>query len=66
MLREENEDEAGKHDHVDLVISNGMILRYTDPRRFGARLWCEDLATSSVLAHGAGTAERSVQRRLPV
>lgn len=51
MLREENEDEAGKHDHVDLVISNGMILRYTDPRRFGARLWCEDLATSSVLAH---------------
>lgn len=51
MLREENEDEAGKHDHVDLVISNGMILRYTDPRRFGAWLWCEDLATSSVLAH---------------
>ncbi|WP_306805410.1 DNA-formamidopyrimidine glycosylase family protein, partial [Escherichia coli] len=44
MLREENEDEAGKHDHVDLVISNGMILRYTDPRRFGAWLWCEDLA----------------------
>ena len=28
-----------------------MILRYTDPRRFGAWLWCEDLATSSVLAH---------------
>ena len=51
MLREENEDEAGKHDHVDLVINNGMILRYTDPRRFGAWLWCEDLATSSVLAH---------------
>ena len=28
-----------KHDHVDIVIQNGMILRYTDPRRFGAWLW---------------------------
>ncbi|MHA7849157.1 bifunctional DNA-formamidopyrimidine glycosylase/DNA-(apurinic or apyrimidinic site) lyase [Serratia sp. D1N4] len=49
MLAEETE--AGKHDHVDLVMSNGMILRYTDPRRFGAWLWCEDLATSNVLTH---------------
>lgn len=49
MLAEETE--AGKHDHVDLVISNGMTLRYTDPRRFGAWLWCEDLAASNVLAH---------------
>ncbi len=30
----------GKHDHVDLVLSNGKILRYNDPRRFGAWLWC--------------------------
>jgi len=45
------EQEAQKHDHVDLVISNGYVLRYTDPRRFGAWLWCEDLATSSVLSH---------------
>lgn len=49
MLAEETE--AGKHDHVDLVMSNGMVLRYTDPRRFGAWLWCDDLTTSSVLAH---------------
>ena len=49
MLAEETE--AGKHDHVDLVISNGMTLRYTDPRRFGAWLWCDDLAASNVLAH---------------
>ena len=27
---------AAKHDHVDLVMSNGKVLRYTDPRRFGA------------------------------
>ncbi|MDX1302655.1 bifunctional DNA-formamidopyrimidine glycosylase/DNA-(apurinic or apyrimidinic site) lyase [Photobacterium sp.] len=30
---------AGKHDHVDLVLSNGEVLRYNDPRRFGAWLW---------------------------
>lgn len=28
---------AGKHDHVDLYLVNGKILRYNDPRRFG--LW---------------------------
>jgi len=42
---------AAKHDHVDLVMSNGKVLRYTDPRRFGAWLWCPDLAASSVLSH---------------
>ena len=30
---------AGKHDHVDLVLSSGMCARLTDPRRFGAVLW---------------------------
>lgn len=40
-----------KHDHVDLVMSNGKILRYTDPRRFGAWLWSSDLTASNVLAH---------------
>ncbi len=28
-----------KHDHVDIVLSNGVIVRYHDPRRFGAMLW---------------------------
>lgn len=28
-----------KHDHVDIELESGMILRYTDPRRFGAMLW---------------------------
>ena len=32
-----------KHDHVDLVMSNGKVLRYTDPRRFGAWLWTKEL-----------------------
>ena len=42
---------AAKHDHVDLVMSNGKVLRYTDPRRFGAWLWSNDLQASNVLAH---------------
>lgn len=29
----------GKHDHVDLVLDSGQILRFNDPRRFGAVLW---------------------------
>ncbi|WP_325891399.1 bifunctional DNA-formamidopyrimidine glycosylase/DNA-(apurinic or apyrimidinic site) lyase [Grimontia sp. NTOU-MAR1] len=30
-----------KHDHVDLHLSNGKVIRYNDPRRFGAWLWQE-------------------------
>lgn len=28
-----------KHDHIDIVTDQGKILRYTDPRRFGAFVW---------------------------
>jgi formamidopyrimidine-DNA glycosylase len=27
------------HDHVDLEFANGVVLRYRDPRRFGAFVW---------------------------
>jgi len=27
------------HDHVELEFANGVVLRYRDPRRFGAMLW---------------------------
>lgn len=30
---------AKKHDHVDIKFSNQVVLRFTDPRRFGALLW---------------------------
>jgi formamidopyrimidine-DNA glycosylase len=30
---------ALKHDHFDLVLANGMIVRLRDPRRFGLVLW---------------------------
>lgn len=38
----DNKVPAQKHDHVDLVLSSGKIIRYTDPRRFGAILWTKD------------------------
>ncbi len=31
--------EVLKHDHFDLVLANGMLMRLRDPRRFGAVLW---------------------------
>jgi len=30
-----------KHDHFDLLLANGLLMRLRDPRRFGAVLWCE-------------------------
>ncbi|HCI12749.1 MAG: DNA-formamidopyrimidine glycosylase [Gallionellales bacterium GWA2_60_142] len=30
-----------KHDHFDLVLTNGTLMRLRDPRRFGAVLWHE-------------------------
>lgn len=30
-----------RHDHVDILFSEKTILRYNDPRRFGAILWTE-------------------------
>jgi len=32
--------EPGVHDHVDIQIESGHLIRYTDPRRFGALLYC--------------------------
>lgn len=34
--------EIKKHDHVDIRMANGNILRYHDPRRFGFLLWTEE------------------------
>lgn len=31
-----------KHDHIDLLLSNGLCLRYCDPRRFGCWLWTQE------------------------
>lgn len=31
-----------KHDHVDIVLQDGKVLRFHDPRRFGCMLWVKD------------------------
>lgn len=40
-----------KHDHVDLVLKNGKVMRYNDPRRFGAWLWCAPGESHELLEH---------------
>lgn len=43
-----------KHDHVELEMADGTLLRYCDPRRFGAWLWHDHsagpLASHALLA----------------
>lgn len=31
--------QPGRHDHIDLAMTGGPTIRFTDPRRFGAVLW---------------------------
>lgn len=40
---------AEKHDHVDIELENGKLLRLNDPRRFGALLWTRDAAETHTL-----------------
>lgn len=39
------------HDHVDLALDSGRVLRFTDPRRFGCLLWQPAGQTHDLLAH---------------
>jgi len=39
-----------KHDHIDLLLDDGQVLRYRDPRRFGALLWTPDPAGHPLIA----------------
>jgi formamidopyrimidine-DNA glycosylase len=38
----------GKHDHFDIVLQH-QVIRFNDPRRFGAFLWCEHPAAAHPL-----------------
>lgn len=42
---------VNKHDHIDLLMASGSLLRFTDPRRFGAWLWCVDPYQHRLLVH---------------
>ena len=43
-----------KHDHVDMVFADGTVLRYHDPRRFGAISWHEGVAEHHPLLEKLG------------
>jgi formamidopyrimidine-DNA glycosylase len=45
---------AGKHDHIDFVFDDGTVLRFNDPRRFGAVLWTTESATEHQLLKDLG------------
>lgn len=45
---------AQKHDHVDLILDNGKLLRFTDPRRFGVFLWIAEDPLTHVLLKNLG------------
>jgi formamidopyrimidine-DNA glycosylase len=49
------ETAVGPHDHVDLGLDDGRVLRFTDPRRFGCLLWQPAGETHELLA-GLGPA----------
>lgn len=65
------------HDHVDLALDSGRVLRFTDPRRFGCLLWQPAGETHDLLRDlgpeplsdafdGDLLYERSRRRRAPV
>jgi len=39
LLLQKPGEPARKHDHLDLELSGDLVLRFNDPRRFGAALW---------------------------
>lgn len=43
-----------KHDHIDLVLETGSLLRLTDPRRFGAMLWTREAIQAHPLVRKLG------------
>lgn len=46
--------EAGRHDHLDIVFADGTVLRYRDPRKFGAVLWYAGAAETHPLLAALG------------
>lgn len=68
----------GPHDHVDLRLADGRLLRLRDPRRFGAVLWTRGPAEAHPRLAGLGPEPlepgcdgawlhaRARRRRLPV
>jgi formamidopyrimidine-DNA glycosylase len=45
------DEPASAHDHLDWLFSDGSVLRFRDPRRFGAVLLTRNPAIHALLAH---------------
>jgi formamidopyrimidine-DNA glycosylase len=45
---------AQKHDHVDIVFADDCVLRFNDPRRFGALVWTSDAPEAHKLLQHLG------------
>ncbi len=43
-----------KHDHVDIVLKSGEVIRFNDPRRFGSLLWAGNTPLSHKLLAALG------------
>ena len=50
----DTDSEVKKHDHLDFHLSCNKILRYHDPRRFGAVLWTDELVADHLLLKSLG------------
>jgi formamidopyrimidine-DNA glycosylase len=46
--------EPGKHDHLDLVFTDGTVLRFHDPRKFGTIVWTTGNPLEHPLLAGIG------------
>jgi formamidopyrimidine-DNA glycosylase len=44
----------GKHDHLDVCLDDGGVLRFRDPRKFGTVIWTADAPTGHPLQVGIG------------
>ena len=40
-----------KHDHIDLGLDDGRVLRYRDPRRFGSFFWLPETTGHALIDH---------------
>jgi formamidopyrimidine-DNA glycosylase len=45
---------AGRHDHVELLLDNGSLLRLNDPRKFGTVVWLTGNPSATPLLTGLG------------
>ena len=40
-----------KHDHIEMVLDSGNLIRFNDPRRFGCWLWTTDWPAHKLIHH---------------